>query len=68
MMKFSEFLSEALMTFGPGAYPKFGNVVILAGGAGSGKGMQKDKLLGINGVNLDVDAIKKLAASAPKLV
>ena len=67
-MKFSEFLSEALMTFGPGAYPKFGNVVILAGGAGSGKGMQKDKLLGINGVNLDVDAIKKLASSAPKLV
>lgn len=30
-------LQEALITFGGKAYPKFGNIVILAGGAGSGK-------------------------------
>ena len=33
-------LQEKLITFGKKAYPKFGNVVILAGGAGSGKGFQ----------------------------
>ena len=31
-------LIEKLITFGGKAYPKFGNVVIMAGGAGSGKG------------------------------
>ncbi len=41
---FSE-LSEALITFAGQAYPKFGNVIILAGGAGSGKGFIKDKLI-----------------------
>ena len=68
MLSFKEFLSEALMTFGKTAYPKFGNIVILAGGAGSGKGFQKDNLLGITGTNLDVDALKVLAAKAPKFV
>ena len=66
MKSLTNFLSEALMTFGRSAYPKFGNVVILAGGAGSGKGFQKENLLGIEGVNLDVDAIKELAVRAPK--
>lgn len=68
MLTFKQFLSEALMTFGPKAYPKFGNIVILAGGAGSGKGFQKDNLLGIEGINLDVDALKELAAKAPKFI
>ena len=31
-------LNEKLITFGGKAYPKFGNVVLLAGGAGSGLG------------------------------
>ena len=35
-------LQEALITFGGKPYPKFGNIVILAGGAGSGKGFIRD--------------------------
>ena len=34
-------MNEKLITFGGKAYPKFGQVVILAGGAGSGKGFVK---------------------------
>lgn len=64
-MRFNEILDEKLMTFGPSAYPKFGHVVIIAGGAGSGKGFQIDKLLGIQGKTFDVDALKKLASKAP---
>ena len=41
-----EVLLEKLITFGGKAYPKFGNIVIMAGGAGSGKGFVKDKLVG----------------------
>ena len=47
-------LMEALITFGGKAYPKFGNVVIMAGGAGSGKGFVKDNLVGIEGFTFDV--------------
>lgn len=54
------------MVFGRSAYPKFGNIVILAGGAGSGKGFQKDKLLGIEGKSMDVDALKELAIKSTK--
>ena len=64
MKTVSQFISEALITFGKSAYPKFGNIVILAGGAGSGKGFQKNNLLGIEGTNVDVDAIKELATRA----
>ena len=39
-------LTEKLITFANKAYPKFGNVIIMAGGAGSGKGFVKDKLVG----------------------
>ena len=68
MKTVSQFISEALITFGKSAYPKFGNIVILAGGAGSGKGFQKNNLLGIEGTNVDVDAIKELATRAPKFI
>lgn len=61
-------LTEALITFSGQAYPKFGNVVILAGGAGSGKGFVKDKLIGIEGFNFDVDELKSLSMRTPKLV
>jgi hypothetical protein len=54
-------LDEALITFGRKAYPNFGNVVILAGGAGSGKGFVLSNLLGIEGKVMDVDALKTLA-------
>lgn len=58
------FLLEKLVTFGKQTYPAFGHVVILAGGAGSGKGFVKDKLLGIEGITFDVDALKKLAIAS----
>jgi len=60
-------LTEALITFGGQAYPKFGNVVIMAGGAGSGKGFVKDNLVGIEGYTFDVDELKKLASQAPRI-
>lgn len=55
------FLMEKLITFGNQAYPKFGQIVILAGGAGSGKGFQLSNLLGIQGKVFDVDKLKELA-------
>lgn len=61
-------LTEALITFGGQAYPKFGNVVILAGGAGSGKGFVKNKLVGIEGFDFDVDELKSLSMRTPGLV
>ena len=61
------YIVEKLITFGGKAYPKFGNVVIMAGGAGSGKGFIKDKLVGIEGKTFDVDALKSMAAAAPSI-
>ncbi|AFN39434.1 hypothetical protein F485_gp019 [Aeromonas phage CC2] len=68
-MKFSEFvqLEEKLMVFGKKAYPKFNNVLILAGGAGSGKGFVTSKLVGLEGITLDVDRVKELAMASTKL-
>lgn len=60
-----DILLEKLITFGGQAYPKFGNIVIMAGGAGSGKGFVKDKLVGIEGRVFDVDELKTLAAKTP---
>ena len=59
-----ELLLEKLITFGNRAYPKFNNVVILAGGAGSGKGFTQETILGIEGRVFDVDRIKKLAMAS----
>lgn len=61
-----QFLDEKLLTFGGKAFPKFGQVVILAGGAGSGKGFVKDKLLGIEGHVFDVDRLKELVMHSTK--
>jgi len=61
-------LNEKLITFGGKAYPKFGQVVVLAGGAGSGKGFVLEKLLGIEGKVLDVDALKALAQKSPAII
>lgn len=66
--EFSNILNEKLITFGGKAYPKFGNIVALAGGAGSGKGFILKNLVGMEGKVLDVDAIKELAQSAPKII
>ena len=60
-------LNEKLITFGGKAYPKFGNAVLLAGGAGSGKGFVKDNLMGIEGQVYDVDEVKQLALKSDKI-
>ena len=60
-------LNEALITLGGKAYPKDGNVVIFAGGSGSGKGFVKDKLLGIEGIVFDTDELKKKYLQSLKL-
>jgi hypothetical protein len=63
-----EALDEALITFGGKAYPKFGQVVIQAGGAGSGKGFIQSKLLGIEGKVINVDDVKKWVGKSVQLV
>ncbi len=63
-----DILLEKLITFGGKAYPKFGNIVIMAGGAGSGKGFVKNNLVGIEGKVFDVDELKTLAAKTPAIV
>ena len=60
-------LDEKLITFAKKAYPKSGNVLILAGGAGSGKGFVLSNLIGLEGKKFDVDDLKSLALRAPKL-
>lgn len=57
-LKFEDFLTEKLITFNNKAYPKSNQVVILAGGAGGGKGFIKKNLLGIEGKTFDVDKLK----------
>jgi hypothetical protein len=61
-------LDEALITFARERYPAFGHAVILAGGAGSGKGFVLDKLLGIEGKVFDVDQLKGMAMRAPGII
>ena len=61
LIRDTEYLEEKLITFGGVAYPKFDNVVIMAGGGGSGKGFTLSKLMGIEGKVLDVDELKTLA-------
>lgn len=63
----AEELMEKLITFGGQAYPKFGNIVLMAGGAGSGKGFVLSNLVGVEGKVLDVDALKTLASKAPSI-
>jgi len=62
-----EELCEALITFGGKAYPKFNNVIIMAGGAGSGKGFVLSNLVGAEGYVFDVDALKTLASKSKLL-
>ena len=60
-------LLEKLITLGGKAFPRYNNVVIMAGGAGSGKGFIKDNLLGVEGIVFDVDELKKMAAATPMI-
>lgn len=51
-------IQEAGIAFGGKNYPKNGNVLILAGGSGSGKGYALSKILLFNGKLFDVDELK----------
>lgn len=67
MITFKEHISqldEVAIQFGRKAYPKFGQVVILAGGSGSGKGFISSNLLSIEGKVFDVDEMKRLAIAS----
>lgn len=61
-------LDEALITFG-NKRPKYNQAVIIAGGAGSGKGFVIENLIGIQAKVLDVDQIKGMIIhpGTPKL-
>jgi len=63
----AETLLEKLITFGGQAYPKYGNIVLMAGGAGSGKGFVLSNLVGMEGKVFDVDELKTLASKAPAI-
>ena len=65
LQQYSEILLEKLITFGGKAYPNFGNVVIMAGGAGSGKGFVLSNLVGLEGKVMDVDSLKLASAKSP---
>jgi len=60
-------LSEAMIMLANAKAAQFGNVVIMAGGSGSGKGFVINNLVQIQGKVLDVDALK-LAAIKSKLI
>lgn len=54
-------LQEAAVNVGGQPAPKFGNVLILAGGAGSGKGTVLNNLVQMTGRIFDPDALKSTA-------
>lgn len=60
-------LMEKLITFGGQAYPNYGNIVVMAGGAGSGKGFVLSNLVGLEGKVFDVDELKTLASKTPAI-
>jgi len=59
MTRFNNYLNEALITFN-NKRPKYNTALIMAGGAGSGKGFIQSNLIGIEGKIFDVDNIKKM--------
>jgi predicted kinase len=59
-------LLEKLIIFNNKPFQPFGNVVIMAGGAGSGKGFIKSNILGMDGWGFDVDELKSLAMGSTK--
>lgn len=52
--------TAAQLNVGGVSYPQSNQVVVLAGGAGSGKSFQKTKILGIDGYPIDIDWLKEL--------
>ena len=63
----AETLLEKLITFGGKAYPNYGHIVLMAGGAGSGKGFVLSNLVGLEGKVFDVDELKTLASKTPAI-
>lgn len=55
--KFIDVINEKLITFGKKAYPDYDNVVVMAGGAGSGKSFVAKHVLGIEAKTLSTDDI-----------
>lgn len=60
MKAFKEFLEERALNIGDKSvsYPKFGNILILAGDAGAGKGFASTRMIAFEGKRFDDDAIK----------
>lgn len=71
MKTFREFLDERQLTIGKKIYPKYNNVLILAGGSGVGKGFSIENVIGFQGKKFDVDELKgqykRLASDNEKL-
>lgn len=55
--KYVDLLNEKLITFSKKAYPKYDNVVVMCGGAGSGKSFVVKNVLGIEAKTLSTDDI-----------
>lgn len=55
--QYVDMLNEKLITFGKKAYPDYDNVVVMAGGAGSGKSFVVKNILGIDAKALSTDDI-----------
>lgn len=60
-------IKKNLICINKQAYPKFNQVIIMQGQSGSGKGFVRDNLLGVEGLVLDIDDVKKLALSSEKI-
>lgn len=55
----SNILVAKQITFGGKSYENYGQVVMVGGGSGSGKGFQISQLFGITGKSFDVDSLKE---------
>ena len=66
-MKFSEFLEEQLLKFNGKTNQPFGQIVIMAGGSGSGKSTIMQQMVGFQGKIFDTDAIKKIIKKSESL-
>lgn len=65
MLQFNDYINEkydieeaALIVSGKKAYPKFNNILVMSGGAGSGKGFVLKNVLAFQGKVFDVDELK----------
>lgn len=63
----AELIQEAMIMLTGQKDAQFGNIVIMAGGAGSGKGFVIDNLVQISGKVMDVDALKQAAIKSKKI-